>query len=219
MKQMKIMIGIPIGKPMEFDAVKSLLQLSLLKTEVEYVFRLVSNSLVYEAREELARQFMASDCEYLFFLDSDMFVDPRTPLLLARHNRDIVTAKAFKRVPPYSPCFYTKVDIQDDGKTVLQVPLQYGQGLLPIQGCGMACCLIHRSAFERVPKPWFFPMPQLGEDLAFCYRAKRAGVELFCDTTIQAGHIGQVQILEEHFRDHLKAQQAAGKTPAEVMGA
>jgi GT2 family glycosyltransferase len=189
-----------------------------MRTDASIKFTMVSNSLVYEAREEIARQFMDSDCEYLFFLDNDMTFDPRTPLLLARHKRDIVTAKAFKRVRPYAPCFYTKLDIRDDGKQLMEVPIQYGDGLLPIEGCGMACCLIHRSVFERTPKPWFFPMPQFGEDLAFCYRARQAGVELFCDTTIQCGHLGISQVIEGDFQQYIAAQKAAGKTVQEAMG-
>lgn len=218
---MKIMVGIPFGKPMEFFAVRSLLELAQMKVKdnaASFQFTMVSNSLVYDAREEIARQFMTSDCEYLFFLDNDMTFDPRTPLLLARHQRDIVTAKAFKRVPPYSPCFYTRVERTEDGNPLMEVPLEYGEGLLPLGGCGLACALIHRSVFERTPKPWFFPMPDFGEDLAFCVRAREAGAEIFCDTTIQCGHLGVTEIKEEDFKVHMQVEQARGKSLHEVMG-
>lgn len=216
---MKIMIGIPFGRPAEFEAVRSLLQLASLRSDATFVFTMMQNSLVYDAREYIVQELLKSDCEYLFFVDNDMTFDPRTPLLLARHKRDIVTAKAFKRVAPYQPCFYTRVGIGDNGKPYMEIPLAYGEGLLPIEGCGMACCLIHRSVFERVPEPWFFPMREFGEDLAFCYRARQAGVEMFCDTTIQCGHIGATQVMESDFRAYLERQKSAGRSPAEAMDA
>jgi hypothetical protein len=215
--KMKILVGIPFGKPMEFFAVRSLLELARLNSDVKIQITMVSNSLVYDAREELGRQLLASDADYLFFLDNDMTLDPRTPVLLARHKKDIVTAKAFKRVPPYSPCFYTKVQVRADGQKEMAIPLQYGEGLLPIEGCGLACALIHRSVFEQTPQPWFFPMPELGEDLAFCYRARQAGFEIFCDTTIQCGHLGMTQILEKDFQAYVDREMAAGKSIAEVV--
>jgi hypothetical protein len=43
---------------------------------------------------------------------------------------------------------------------------------------------------EQGIKP-FFVMPKTGtEDMLFCYRAKRKGIRIWCDTDAQAGHVG-----------------------------
>lgn len=211
---MKIMIGVPFGRTMDYQAVQSLLQLASLRGQHEYMFAMVSNSLVYDAREKIAEMFLASDCEALFFVDSDMTYHPQTVELLERHKLPFVTAKAFKRVAPHMPCFYTKVDYVN-GQPDLEVPVEYGAGLLPIEGAGLACALIRREVFEKLEAPYFFPLPRLGEDLAFCLKLKDAGIKMYADTTVTCGHITSFEVFEDHFKAHRDASKVAGQ-PLEV---
>jgi len=71
--------------------------------------------------------------------------------------------------------------------------------LIEIQGVGMASTLIKREVFEKTPKPWFFPEPNLGEDLAFCIRAKEQGFKIYCDTNLICGHCTTEIITEAHY--------------------
>jgi hypothetical protein len=194
----KIMVGIPIHRPIEFKVFESFIRMTNYRGEHELHFCMVSNSLIYDAREHIAEEFLKSECEYLMFIDSDMTFHPKSIEFLTRHKKDFVTAKAFKRVKPYQPCFYTKVEY-NDGVPNLETPLQYGEGLLRIEGAGLACALIHRSVFERLEKPFFFPYPNVGEDLTFCLKMKEKEIEMFCDTTLQFGHLGHVEIFEKDF--------------------
>jgi len=49
---------------------------------------------------------------------------------------------------------------------------------------------------QKLSEPWFdleyFEDGSLktGEDIFFCYKLRDAGVEVWCDPTIQIGHIG-----------------------------
>lgn len=197
---MKIMIGIPMNRPIEYRVFESFLKMANLRGEHEYAFCMTQNSLVYDARETIAEQFLKSECEALMFIDSDMTFHPQSVEYLARHNLPFVTAKAFKRVYPYQPCFYTRIEMKPDGEHELESPVEYGEGLLKIDGAGMACALIKREAFEAIQKPYFFPNGKLGEDLSFCLRLKEAGIEMYLDTTIQFGHLAQVAIMESDFK-------------------
>jgi hypothetical protein len=175
---------------------------------VYYEFCMVSNSLIYDAREYIAHEFVKSENDYLMFIDSDMTFHPNSVEMLLRHNLEFVTAKAFKRVKPYQPCFYTKFEYKD-GVPELEAPAQYGEGLLPIEGAGLACALIKRSAFEKIQQPYFFPLPNVGEDLTFCLKLKEAGVKMYCDTTLQFGHLGHTEIFEKDFvEEYTKLVQA-----------
>jgi hypothetical protein len=194
----KVMVGVPIHRPIEFKVFESFIRMINLKGNIQYEFCMVSNSLIYDAREYIASEFMKSENDYLMFIDSDMTFHPQSIEFLARHNKEFVTAKAFKRVKPYQPCFYTKVQYED-GVPSLETPLQYGEGLLRIEGAGLACALIKRSAFEKIEKPYFFPFPNVGEDLTFCIKLQKAGIEMFCDTTLQFGHLGHTEIFEKDF--------------------
>lgn len=194
----KVMVGVPIHRPIEFKVFESFLRMTNFKNQVQLEFCMVSNSLIYDGREYIAKEFLKSDSEYLMFIDSDMTFHPQSIEFLVRHKKEFITAKAFKRVKPYQPCFYTKVEYEN-GVPHLETPIKYGEGLLRIEGAGLACALIHRSAFEKIQEPYFFPYPNVGEDLTFCLKLKEAGVEMFVDTTLQFGHLGQVEIFEKDF--------------------
>lgn len=196
---MKIMIAVPMNRPIEFRVFESFIKMANMRGKHEYMFALTQNSLVYDARETLVDQFLKSKCEAIMFIDSDMTFHPRSIEILESRNKPFVTAKAFKRVSPFQPCFYTKIEMLEDGKVYLESPVEYGEGLLRIDGCGMACCLIRRSCFDNIEKPYFFPKNGLGEDLTFCFKLKNANVEMFVDTTIQFGHLAQVEIFESDF--------------------
>lgn len=48
----------------------------------------------------------------------------------------------------------------------------------------------------------FFLMPKTGtEDMMFCYRAKRKGLKIWCDTDAQAGHVGFPPVITKAFRE------------------
>jgi hypothetical protein len=206
---MKIMVGSPIHRPLDFKVFEAFVRLANYRGPHEYHFVFIQHSLVYDGRQYIADQFLKSDCEYLMFIDSDMTFDPRAIEILVSTNLDFVTAKAFKRVYPYQPCFYTKVQYNGDTPH-LESPVQYGVGLLPIEGAGLACALIKRSVFEKIEAPYFFPLKNLGEDLTFCLKLKDAGIEMYCDTRVQFGHVGSSEILEDDFKRVYEDRKAKG---------
>ena len=50
-------------------------------------------------------------------------------------------------------------------------------------------------------KTCFTPLPSLGEDIAFCFRARDLGFELWAEPNVQLGHVGHIVIYPE---DHEK---------------
>ena len=73
-----------------------------------------------------------------------------------------------------------------------------------VQGCGFACLLMRVEVLEAmgiygVP---FFPVGGLGEDLTFCWRAKKLDIRFHCDSRLKIGHIMRVSV-DERFRDQL----------------
>ena len=207
-KPLKIMVGVPMNRPVEFRTFESFVRLANLRGVHEYAFAFTQNSLVYDARETIVDQFLKSECDALMFIDSDMVFHPQSVEFLSVHDKPFVCAKAFKRVEPYQPCFYNKIEINDDGNIYLESPVEYPNGLMRIDGAGLACALIRREVFEKIEKPYFFPTRNLGEDLSFCMKLKKAGIEMFVDLSLQFGHLSQQVILEEHFRTIYNAEKA-----------
>ena len=164
-------------------------------------FRFVGSSLVYEAREQAAEHCLKEGYEWLFFLDSDMDPRPDTIERLLRWDKPIVSAMAFKRMQPYTPCFYPRVEF-DGEKVQIQTADDWEEGLAEVEGVGMACCLIRREVLEGTPKPLFFPMPVLAEDLGFCKRTREAGFKVYVDTSLCCGHVGSEVITDRHYKEY-----------------
>jgi hypothetical protein len=67
-------------------------------------------------------------------------------------------------------------------------------GYGPVEAVGFGFCLIKcsvlKSMFKRY-KSIFEPKWGVGEDIAFCIRAKKCGYKIFIDRDIKLGHIGE----------------------------
>jgi hypothetical protein len=216
----KIVIGIPHMGLFHWNVLASLLSLQVPKG-YKLQYHMVGSCLIYEAREGIVKYAQSVNAEYLLFLDSDMSLPHDALLKMVSHlengvdNKpiDIICGTAFKRTAPFQPCFYTKLAY--DTKTYmpqLESPVEFPkEGLLPLQGIGMACCMIKMSAFDKIKdKPYFFPLPNLGEDLTFCLKAKHSNVKIYCDLSIDVEHIATMPIKQEHYRACYSAYKESG---------
>ena len=171
----------------------------------------ICNSLVYDARNKLAEDAIKTGADYVLWLDSDMQFAPDLMERLAGHmdnGIDYVSGLYFKRRFPVIPLIYDKVEIvDDDGKTkgVTQTYADYPRdSLFEIAGSGFGAVMTSTKLLKEVTDAYgapFDPIPSvLGEDLAFCWRAKQLGYKLFCDSSIKVHHIGQFAYGEEHYQ-------------------
>ena len=68
-------------------------------------------------------------------------------------------------------------------------------------GCGFGAVLMETRVMRDVMMAntgkCFLPEALLGEDLAFCRRARNLGYEIWCEPTARVGHIGHVTIWPE----------------------
>jgi hypothetical protein len=218
----KICIGIPHTGLFHWQTISAILGLQIPKGYA-VSYHLIGSCLVYDAREKIVEFAKNNDCKYILYLDSDM-VPPNDMLFkmlehLKNPDIDIISGMAFKRTPPFQPCFYTK--LQYDSKKFepyLESPVEFPDvGLLPIQGAGMACCMIKTELFNKIKKPYFFPLPNLGEDLTFCYKARiEANAKMFCDLSIDTGHIAQMPISKDHFKACFEEYKKT-KNPSQIF--
>jgi hypothetical protein len=177
-------------------------------------YNMLSQCLVHEARDRQVRESLEDNTDYIFFVDSDMLPPPETIKQLLSHNKDIVSAMCFKRIPPFQPCFYTKARLHRTEKGELKTEIESamypetwaGYGLAKMEAVGMACCLVKMDVFKKIGNTnWFFPLPQLGEDLAFCMKARQAGAEIYVDLGLNCHHLGIVPFGKEHYQESLRA--------------
>jgi GT2 family glycosyltransferase len=206
--EMKILIAIPCMDMIDTAFVQSLMGLDLAE---EVRIKFLPGSLVYDSRNQLTEIARASECEYIFFLDSDMtFKGDILKRLLEdaeKEELDIVTGLAFTRRMPIRTAIFKKCEysVDKDGQLFPDAE-NYNDyprdSLFPVQACGMACCLIRMSMVDKVFKNYglpFSPAQGWGEDLSFCIRARELGAKIYCDSRVKVGHIGKMVVDEEMF--------------------
>lgn len=205
---MKTLIAIPCGDQLEANFVECLLA---LRPVGEVEIKLLKGTLVYDARNQLMEYALKiGGYDFILWLDSDMTFEPD---LLERLMEDIegkqmVTGLCFGRRPPFNPCIYKEVRVEQEGLGYMPHTKNYfdypRDQLFEVEGCGFACVLMRVDMLDAmsiygVP---FFPIAGLGEDLAFCYRAKKLDFSFWCDSRLKIGHIMRISV-DENFRDNV----------------
>lgn len=138
---------------------------------------------------------------WLMFIDSDMTFDHNHILRLIENDVDIVSGLYFQKGVPYKPLVYIH---KPESKKYEYARLEdiRKERLFKCDGVGAGFLLIKHTAIQKFDKEFTlkegFPFDlaftcpgMLGEDFSFCYRAKKLGMDIYCDSTVMLGHIGK----------------------------
>ena len=208
---MKTLIAIPCMDYLEADFVESLTELILHTTKCDVEVKLLKASLVYDARNQLSKYVLEKGgYDFVLWLDSDMTFEPDLldRLMDDMEGRQAVTGLCFGRRPPFNPSIYKELDVKQDGKLITPYRTLYEDyprdSVFEAEACGFACVLMRIDVLEAmgiygVP---FFPVAGLGEDLTFCWRARKLDIKFHCDSRLKIGHIMRISV-DEGFRDQL----------------
>lgn len=150
------------------------------------------------ARNDIIREFLKSDCDYLLFLDADMRHPADLPARLLRHDVALVTARYHMRKPPFKA-----VAMRHVGPDTFDcVALRRGQGLMPIAFGGAGALLIRRDVLTAIRDDWFRYSRStrapyeftVSEDMHFYAAARAAGVQPYVDWDVECGHFATMEI-------------------------
>ena len=172
----------------------------------ECVLAMKSGSLIYTSRNDLATQAIQIDADYVMWFDSDMVFKPDTMVrmldTMQKNDIDILTGLYFRRVPPYSPVLFDKLEMR--GEACLWSEFKtIPEGLFEVGGCGFGCVLMKTDVFFDVQSRFgnmFAPIANTGEDLAFCWRARNCGYKIVCDPSVICGHVGYSVVDDQFFK-------------------
>lgn len=227
-----ILICLPNTGYFHFMTVSSLFGLEVPEG-YDISFRFVSNCLIYDAREQMAVYAIKNNFDYMLFIDSDMVVPHNTIKLFLEtleKGADIITGLIFKRSYPFQPCFYSKARVKEvkdtiNGKEFYNyIPDLEGiikwedDSIIPIEACGMACCMVRVNILKNMKAPYFYPFPNMGEDITFCIKArKEAKALLFLDTRIDVGHLSTNTVSSIYQKEALKAWENDPKNQGKLL--
>lgn len=166
-------------------------------------------------RNQLVKDFLGSDCDTLWFVDSDTRPSDNSAQLLAIDAPIVGGIYPMINADEHSPLVWSMYKRVADAFEAIPLPPPGGGSVFEIGGLGTGCMLIRREVFEDPAMklgededtgiPIYFrtlrrPTGQLVEtdDLDFCQRAGDAGYKLVVDTDVRWGHL-KVQDVQETF--------------------
>lgn len=203
---MKTLIAIPCMDMVHTVFMKSLMGMNRVG---QTGFAFSCSSLVYDARNTLAKQAVTEGYDRVLWLDSDMDFQPDLLQKLSEdmdEGRELVSGIYFKRKAPVKPVIYKSLGYykNEDERGVTPVAVSYEDypkdSIFPIAACGFGGVLVTTDLIQRVGDKFglpFSPIMGFGEDLSFCSRVTELGVEMFCDSRVKMGHVGLGTITEE----------------------
>lgn len=175
---------------------------------------------IVAARNEVAKQFLAGDTDWLMWVDTDMGFPPDIV------DRLMDTAHPTQRPIVGALCFAQRERVADgmggyrctaaptifdwvsrDGTTGFLGRASYPVNtLVRCAGTGSAAILIHRSVFERIGDSGWYdrvtdPMSgsEIGEDLSLCLRAGALDIPIHVHTGIRTSHFKEFWLAEQDF--------------------
>ena len=206
---MKVLIAIPA---MDSVPTQFAWSLATLQKEQNTIVAFQISSLVYTARNELARGAIKMGADFVLWLDSDMVFEPDTLKRLLKDYEekkgDIITGVYYRRVPPFTPVLYDEFNVADEAVTWKETR-DVKDDFFEVEGCGFGCVLMPTETlfdvYEKYGQP-FDPISGSGEDLSFCWRARQLGYKIVCYPSIQPGHVGH-QIITKEFYEAYKSRE------------
>lgn len=162
---------------------------------------------VDKARNLIAREFLKTGAPWLLFIDTDTILgklvnnngkedvvfDPEAPNRMISRNVPILSGVYYRRSDPPVPGIYKYFpDMQPapGHRPIMEYPMNQ---LFPVDAVGGGCLLIHRSVFEKVPRPWFLfgdvDCNEFSEDFAFNHKCDKYGIKTIIDPSVQCMHL------------------------------
>ncbi len=207
-KRWKVYCGFPSnGSVADFQPYVMRELVERYKDEVELVFpeQLCHRIFHDAAREGVVQEFLDTDCDILWMMDSDI-VPPKHVLdLVTMHGDQWQCAGA-----PY-PIFmaqpgeaqrqvvitaYKAIDPHPETKKPRLAPCAVpNEGMDWVDGLATGCLFIKREVFEKLERPFFefkydkiTRQPVEGEDIGFCLKMHRLGIKFFTDYGMVCKH-------------------------------
>jgi len=214
----QVSIAVPVAESVPvvtFQTVLALVNYAAMNgVEIRHI-GVTHRQLIDDARNGLAEAFLASDTEWMLWLDSDMTFPKETLTELFKvaeeKNAKMVTGIYYQRRGENLPVLWSRgEETEHAGLSGVEnqrakVNKYVGAFAFPnpnkkdpfkVHAAGFGCVLVHRSVFEVLDRPWFKFLPGVcSEDFYFFVNAKEAGFDLWATPNLDLGHIGDAPII------------------------
>lgn len=196
---MKILIAVPTYENITPDTFRSIYGLD--PGGHWCVFDFVRGYDCATARNNIARETIAENADYVLMVDNDVVLPSDALVNLLEEENDVVLGYYPHRNAANmyngktSVCRWGEFNYTEQ-YPALELLSMRDQGTYKVQihGGGMGCALIKTEVFRKMESPWFkwinYPNGEvLSEDLYFCEQCNRAGIPIYTDTRVGCGHL------------------------------
>jgi hypothetical protein len=197
------MIGIPFNHGMDAQFHLSVTNLGhhLSTHGWDVDINYAEGSLLSTQRNRLAKAAIARGHD-LLFIDSDITFTVPAALKIISSPYGIVGGLYYARRSPYHPLVF-KEDLTEEQNVFRSLPYKdLPEGPFLCKGLGTGFLRIKHDTLKYLDSHWaerqdrlfnFMPLPngdQYGEDLSFFRRCNLTGIDVWCDPTVDIGHLG-----------------------------
>ena len=147
---------------------------------------------IAEARNTIVEYGLEKNVDYIFFLGDDVIPPGDAIIKLHSHRDPLVTGVYWTKGYPTHPYIW-----RGGGFKGPYTDWKLGE-YFSVEYAGVDCLLASTEVFKNVKPPWFStkwnfyegqpPPGHITEDFYFYKKAKTAGFELMCDSTVQCLH-------------------------------
>lgn len=150
------------------------------------------SAYIHDSRNKVVDAAIKEGSSHLMFIDHDM-VFPETGITtLLNRGKEIIggcyNARAF-------PLKLSVFGLDSNNLTCLLKHSELPSEPFRVEALGAGFMLIETAVFKKIEQPYFSVEPWggdgiIGEDVYFCKKAGKVGVEVWADPTIPLKHIG-----------------------------
>lgn len=197
MKRPKVCLGIPT-----MGEVNTLLLVTIVSWIAEAfntglynlsIYPTVNVQPVDNARNQIVKFFLESDCTHLLFVDADTIPPLDALKRLLAHDKPIISALTpIIELNEETNDYWRKWNAVDE----TDQHMKPNTGTRMCKGAGASCILIKREVFEQLEAPYYrFQYKDdsgksvlVGEDIYFIINALSKGIKTYADTSILCQH-------------------------------
>lgn len=193
----RIFIAIPVYQYPTPECMESVINLvGIFRDKYDLTVRLVSGYTAEVARTKSVEAFLATQCDYLLFVDSDVVISETVVDKLIEADKEAVTAIYHKKslTVQQSEVYRIADEKRFEAYPTAEVP----QTLFEITACGFGCILLRRDAVRKVVEatkgvPFRFVQGEvyISEDIFFCNELSKLGIKIWADGSAVCGHVGK----------------------------
>jgi hypothetical protein len=220
----KVLVCVPLyGEGFQkFWMCLSRMQFKSVSAGIDTFLRVKASAVVEHSRNVLVSEGLRDfpECTHFLFIDADMTFPDDLLIRLMEHDKDMIACNAYRKAPPYYPVVSIDGGEGDYFKPVHVKPEEGDLRRVTASGTGVV--LIKREVFEQINFPWFKceyvdPIGEdadsetliegkvfVSEDSRFFIIATSLGFKLYCDFSIEIGHIGKEIVTWKHHDKHLE---------------